>query len=277
MIADWTSLAPGTQWSHNPMVRLPAAFAPRTNGAARPRATPPATTLRRETLLDCDMTASSLKELVHATRHLLFYRSFWGAPSARPEPSPDSSGPRASGWLAIMNGRDRPPVPEGLRRLAPAEAGGADGYLGAGEGEVEAGLDQRRFQGVPAPRQAFVQPVQAPDIVGMLAGPAEPAIQAQVRAVDRLGLLEPSLLQQQSAQRMPRRLHPAPRLVVGQRVVELDRAPQMGEADIDIAATIFELAAQHLLGDRQQIDDLVVVDPPCLGHAWPGGAERRAR
>src|SRR4051812_32966371 len=81
MIADWTSLAPGTQWSHSPMVRLPAAFALRTNGAAKPRATPPATTLRRETLLDCDMTASSLKELCARDSTLTVYRSFGALPA----------------------------------------------------------------------------------------------------------------------------------------------------------------------------------------------------
>src|SRR4029077_6088165 len=53
MIAVWTSLAPGTQWSHIPIVRVPAALALRTNGAAtRPAATPPATTPRRDNLLD---------------------------------------------------------------------------------------------------------------------------------------------------------------------------------------------------------------------------------
>src|SRR5829696_7387568 len=51
MIAVWTSLAPGTQWSHSPMVMVPAALALRTNGAATsPAATPPATIPRRDSL-----------------------------------------------------------------------------------------------------------------------------------------------------------------------------------------------------------------------------------
>src|SRR5262245_59415443 len=66
MIAVVTSLAPGTQWSHSPMVRLPAALALRTNGAeTRPTAAPAARTLRRDSLLDC-MALASLKTAVHA-------------------------------------------------------------------------------------------------------------------------------------------------------------------------------------------------------------------
>src|SRR5689334_17859096 len=98
--------------------------------------------------------------------------------------------------------------------FAAAEAGGADRHLGARLGEIEPGLDQRRLDRVAAPAQAFVEPVQAPDVLGMLAGAAQLAVVAQVGAVDRFGLLDMALLQQERAQRMPRRLHPAPRLVV---------------------------------------------------------------
>src|SRR5258708_477581 len=73
------------------------------------------------------------------------------------------------------------------------------------------------------------------------------------------------------------RLHPAPRLVVRQRVIELDGAPQMGEGDVVVAAAVFELARQHLLADVEQIANLVVVDEPRVGHAGLGLAESRAR
>src|SRR6185369_12049230 len=54
MSALVASLALGTQWSQKPTDSLPAAYAPRTNGAAtRPRAAPAATT-RRDTFLDLD-------------------------------------------------------------------------------------------------------------------------------------------------------------------------------------------------------------------------------
>ena len=130
---------------------------------------------------------------------------------------------------------------------------------------------------VAAPRQAFVQAVQAPHVVGMLVGAGELAVVAEVRAIDRLGLREMPLLQQERAQRMARRLHPAPRLVVGQRIVELDGAAQMGEGRVDVAAAVFQLAAQHLGGDVEKVLDGVVVHQPRVGHARLGGAEGLAR
>jgi hypothetical protein len=41
----------------------------------------------------------------------------------------------------------------------------------------------------------------------------------------------------------------------------------MGEGQVEVAAAVFQLAAQHLLGDGQKVDDGVVVDAPALGHA----------
>src|ERR1044071_1973281 len=69
--------------------------------------------------------------------------------------------------------------------LAAAEAGGADGNLGARLGQLEPGLDQRRLDLVAAADQAFVQAVQAPHVLGMLVGATERAVVAQVGAVDR--------------------------------------------------------------------------------------------
>src|SRR5215475_8121218 len=74
------------------------------------------------------------------------------------------------------------------RDFHAAEAGGLHRHLRAGHGEVEALLDQGRLGGLAAPREAFVQPVQAPQIVEMLAGAAELAVEAEIRSVDRLGL-----------------------------------------------------------------------------------------
>src|SRR5215470_1995002 len=126
--------------------------------------------------------------------------------------------------------------------FAAAEARRPDRHLAARLREIEPCLDQRGFDLVAAPHQAFVQAVQAPDVLRMLAGAAELAVIAEIGAIDRLRLLDATLLQQQRSERMPRRLHPAPRFVVGQRVVEFDRTPQMGEAGVDVAASILELA-----------------------------------
>ena len=51
----------------------------------------------------------------------------------------------------------------------------------------------------------------------------------------------------------------------------------MGEGDVEVAAAVFELAAQHLLGDGKKVDDGVVVDAPRSGHARPGRAKSGAR
>src|SRR4029077_18906122 len=84
--------------------------------------------------------------------------------------------------------------------FAAAQARGADRHLAARQREVEPRLDQRRLGRVAAPYQAFVQAVQAPDVVGMLAGAAQLAVEAEIGAIDRLGLGELALLQQQCAQ-----------------------------------------------------------------------------
>ena len=61
---------------------------------------------------------------------------------------------------------------QGSSRLAPAEAGGADRHLGAGQGQSSRALISGASTVSPRRRQAFVQAVQAPDVVGMLAGAA---------------------------------------------------------------------------------------------------------
>src|SRR3954447_4593984 len=58
--------------------------------------------------------------------------------------------------------------------------------------------------------QAFVIAVQAPDVVRVLAGPSQRAVEPEVGAVHRRRLLDMALLEQQRAERMAGRLHPAP-------------------------------------------------------------------
>ena len=105
--------------------------------------------------------------------------------------------------------------------------------------QIESLLDQSRLDLLAAAGQAFVQPVQRPEVVGVLAGPAQLAVQPEIGAVDRLGLLDASLLQQERAERMAGRLHPAPGLVIGQRVVALDRPAQMREGRVVVALAVF--------------------------------------
>ena len=59
-----------------------------------------------------------------------------------------------------------------------------------------------------------METMQTPDIIWMLARSAEHAVVAKIRAVDRLRFGEAALIQQERAERVPRRLHPTPGLVV---------------------------------------------------------------
>ncbi len=72
----------------------------------------------------------------------------------------------------------------------------------------------------------------------MLAGPAQLAVKTKIRTVDRLGLLDPSLLEEKRPERMTGRLHPSPGLVIGQRVAELDRPPQVREGGVKVGLSI---------------------------------------
>ena len=51
-----------------------------------------------------------------------------------------------------------------------------------------------------------MQPVQRPQIVRVLAGPAEFAVKTEIGTVNGLGLFDPSLLEQQRSERVARRL-----------------------------------------------------------------------
>src|SRR5689334_25253666 len=99
-----------------------------------------------------------------------------------------------------------------------------------------------------------MQSVQRPEVIRVLAGAAQLAVEAEIGTVYRFGFLDPSLLEQQRAERMARRLHPSPRLVIRQVVAELDRATQMRERRVEMAFAIFQFAVQHRLGYFQQID-----------------------
>ena len=69
----------------------------------------------------------------------------------------------------------------------PAKAGGGDGYVGTGAGEVEASLGRGSLMMFVEAVQAFDVAVQAPDVVRVLRGTAERVIEPQVSAVDGFG------------------------------------------------------------------------------------------
>src|SRR5207245_3297399 len=92
----------------------------------------------------------------------------------------------------------------------------------------------------PARKQTLVQAIEAPRFLGVLARAAQGAVAAEIGAIDALRLLDAPLLQQQRAERMTRRLHPAPGFVIGKVVVELDGFAQMGEGAIMVASAVLD-------------------------------------
>ena len=52
---------------------------------------------------------------------------------------------------------------------------------------------------------------------------------------------------------MAGRLHPSPRLVIGQSVAELDRPAQVREGRVMVSLSIFQFAIEHRFGDFKQI------------------------
>src|SRR6476469_1147863 len=97
-------------------------------------------------------------------------------------------------WTLLRRGNPNPFFCRLLCRLAPAQAGSAHRLVGARLGKIEPRLDQRGLERLAAPGQAFVQAVQASDVVGMPAGPADGLVEAEIGAIDGLGLGEPALL-----------------------------------------------------------------------------------
>src|SRR5215471_13884490 len=100
-------------------------------------------------------------------------------------------------------------------RLSPlrgqaAVARGPDRHVGSRGGDLELLLYDARQFGLAQPGQAFVVPVQAPDVAGVLARPGQRAVQAEIGAVHGLRLGEQALFEQQGAVGVPGGLHPAP-------------------------------------------------------------------
>ncbi len=101
-------------------------------------------------------------------------------------------------------------------------------------------------------RQAFVVAVEAPDVVGVLAGAGQRTVEAQIGAVDGFGFFDMALLQQQRAQRVAGGLHPAPGFVVAHVVIDIDGGSEMAESLFEIALAVFDFAAQHFGGNLSE-------------------------
>ena len=120
----------------------------------------------------------------------------------------------------------------------------------------------------PAPRRRrhSSQTLEAPYVFGMDAGAREIAGEAEILAIGLFGFLDAALLQHERAKRVADGLDPTPGLVIGQRILQLDRLVEMGEGPVVVALAVFELAIQHLLSHIEQIDAADIVQQAAFGH-----------
>ena len=79
--------------------------------------------------------------------------------------------------------------------MHPAEAGGVYRYISAGCCHIEALLDDGSFTVLAQSRQAFVKAMEAPDVVGVLAGAGKGVVKAEIGAVNGFSFLDMVLFQ----------------------------------------------------------------------------------
>src|SRR5689334_18212628 len=106
----------------------------------------------------------------------------------------------------------------------------------------------------------------------MVARPVQGRVQPEVGGVHRGGLVDPALFEQQGTVGVPGGLHPPPRFVVRQCVVELDRAPQVAEGVGEIAFPVSDLTVEHGGCDGEDVEAGVVeqvaaVRDTCVGRS----------
>src|SRR5690606_31772536 len=117
------------------------------------------------------------------------------------------------------------------------------------------------------------EPVERPDVVRVLQRARQSGGDAQVVCVNLQGLLDSTLLEEQSAQRVPDRLHPSPWLVVRQVVRELHGVTEARERALVFALPVLERAVQHRRRDLEDVAARVVEDRAAIGHALYRGPE----
>ena len=125
--------------------------------------------------------------------------------------------------------------------------------VGSGLGEVEALAGDVGEVGLVGSFEAFGVAGEGPDVVEVLAGSADVGVVAEVGLVDGEGFVDAVLLEQQGSEGVADGLHPAPGLVVVEVVVEFDGVAQVGEGGVEVALSVGDFAAHHLLGDGEDV------------------------
>jgi hypothetical protein len=106
-------------------------------------------------------------------------------------------------------------------------ARGVDRHVRKGHRRGKLSLHDLQFVELATLLQTFRQTMERPNIIRVLCTSLNSSAQAQIVATDLFSLAVMALLGQQSCKRMPRWMHPGPRLDVFQIVVSIDGFPQM--------------------------------------------------
>lgn len=93
--------------------------------------------------------------------------------------------------------------------------------------------------------------MQSPDISRMLGAALHLGAQAEIVAIDLLGLFKMALIQKQRSQSVTRGVHPGPRFRVTQIVVQLDRPAQMPVGLLVPTLVVGQFTVQQSRADRQ--------------------------
>src|SRR5262245_979519 len=104
--------------------------------------------------------------------------------------------------------------------------------------------------------------MQCPDIVRMVRASLDFFRQTEVFAIRFFGFVVVTLLRQKSSQSVSRWMHPCPRFMIFEIIVETDALPQMNIAFAMVAAMIFQLPIKHFLPDRQDVFRRVIGKSP---------------
>ena len=106
-----------------------------------------------------------------------------------------------------------------------------------------------RLLNFPLSLKTFCEAMKRPGIV---------RVPLQIGSIDLLCFLQLFLLEQQRAECMPRRLHPAPRFIVVESIVVAHRLAKVFEGHVESAFPIRDLALEHRLGASEDIERSVL-------------------
>jgi hypothetical protein len=150
--------------------------------------------------------------------------------------------------------------------LGSTHAGRRDWHIRGALCSGEPLLQFRKLLRVVPFQQAFNQAMQSPDVVRVLRAALNVGIQAEIIAVNTLGLFDVASLQKKGRKRMARGMHPCPRLDVFEVVVPTHTLPQMPKGQFEVSLVVLQFALEHHFADPKNFSGVVVEEPTTARH-----------